>query len=355
MTHGPRLHAEPPPLRPAALRTESTGRSFGGLGMMIDQPRVELELAAASEWSGDRPGAQRARDVRPTARSPPSTSPTSRRRCASHVRSRSSRSTAASAAARSSPWPSPPASARSLGLPPGPAAELAAAVGRGARSAVGSHGFVHGGLIWERAARAASRCRTARRARRAARRRGASCSSPPPRGRGLSGVRERRRLRPAAAGARRGDAATRSRSPKEQILPAARAGDLDAFGEAVYEYGRLAGECFAAVQGGPYASPEIAELRRRDPRARRPRRRPVVVGADGVCDRRRRSRARTSSSRDAAPAAALGDHEHRRSPRPTIAARSSREAISAATRSLHARSDVDDDDAVPSRRRHSNP
>jgi predicted sugar kinase len=32
------------------------------------------------------------------------------------------------------------------------------------------------------------------------------------------------------------------------------------FGESVYRFGRLAGECFAAVQGGPFASREIAQL-----------------------------------------------------------------------------------------------
>jgi predicted sugar kinase len=32
------------------------------------------------------------------------------------------------------------------------------------------------------------------------------------------------------------------------------------FGEAVYQFGKWAGECFSAVQGGPYASPEIERL-----------------------------------------------------------------------------------------------
>jgi predicted sugar kinase len=32
------------------------------------------------------------------------------------------------------------------------------------------------------------------------------------------------------------------------------------FGDAVHEFGRLAGECFSVVQGGPFASPEIASL-----------------------------------------------------------------------------------------------
>jgi predicted sugar kinase len=42
------------------------------------------------------------------------------------------------------------------------------------------------------------------------------------------------------------------------ILPAAERDDVVTFGDALYDYGRLAGECFAAVQGGPYASAEIA-------------------------------------------------------------------------------------------------
>ena len=55
---------------------------------------------------------------------------------------------------------------------------------------------------------------------------------------------------------------------EEQLLPAARAADLDALGEAVYRYGYEAGLCFAAQQGGPFASPELAAwieaLRRRN-------------------------------------------------------------------------------------------
>ena len=44
------------------------------------------------------------------------------------------------------------------------------------------------------------------------------------------------------------------------IVPAARNDDINAFGEAVYEFNRKAGEPFAAAQGGVYASTEIAEL-----------------------------------------------------------------------------------------------
>jgi predicted sugar kinase len=39
----------------------------------------------------------------------------------------------------------------------------------------------------------------------------------------------------------------------EEMLPALQRADCGAFGESVYQFGRLAGECFAAVQGGPFA------------------------------------------------------------------------------------------------------
>jgi beta-RFAP synthase len=44
------------------------------------------------------------------------------------------------------------------------------------------------------------------------------------------------------------------------MVPALEKGDYSAFGDAVYRFGRLAGECFAAVQGGPFASRQITEL-----------------------------------------------------------------------------------------------
>jgi predicted sugar kinase len=42
------------------------------------------------------------------------------------------------------------------------------------------------------------------------------------------------------------------------VLSAVEIRDFKAFGEAIYEYGRLAGECFAVVQGGPYANEKVA-------------------------------------------------------------------------------------------------
>jgi beta-RFAP synthase len=45
-----------------------------------------------------------------------------------------------------------------------------------------------------------------------------------------------------------------------EMLPAAAQSDLPAFGEAVYEYGRGAGEFFATVQGGTFADARVSEV-----------------------------------------------------------------------------------------------
>jgi beta-RFAP synthase len=136
--------------------------------------------------------------------------------------------------------------------------ELAVAVGRGTRSAVGTRGFEHGGLIVDAgkdAARAIGEL--------------ADRADVPadwrfvlfrPRGaRGIAGASE------AAAFARLPpvpEETTRKlwSIATDQMLPAVRGNDCTAFGEAVYRFGKLAGECFSRVQRGAFTSDEIAEL-----------------------------------------------------------------------------------------------
>jgi beta-RFAP synthase len=147
---------------------------------------------------------------------------------------------------------------RFLGLMEVPAEELARATKRGARSAVGTYGFARGGLIvdagkesteplgklaWHVALPEAWRfvliCPTSKV--------------------GLAGEGEAlafERLPPVPEETNR----TLWTITTEQMLPAVNRRDCDAFGDAVFQFGRTAGECFATVQGGPFASPEIAEL-----------------------------------------------------------------------------------------------
>jgi beta-RFAP synthase len=234
---------------------EHAERSFGGMGMMIDSPRVELELGASRRWLVSGPAAARARAFaeRALASSNAAELPPA---LAVHVKSMAPPHRGLGAGTQLALAIA--AGVRQLiGLAPGTAEQLAQAVGRGGRSAVGSHGFVHGGLIWETGRRPGEPL--AGLAARVALPSAWRIVLVAPRGRrGLSG---------------RAETSAFARLPKvppsrtrrleflaeEHILPAAQCGAVDAFGAGVYEYGRLSGECFAGVQGGPYASAEIAE------------------------------------------------------------------------------------------------
>jgi beta-RFAP synthase len=144
---------------------------------------------------------------------------------------------------------------RFLQLPELSNVELALSTGRGQRSAVGTHGFHHGGLIvdagkdtGEQLGKLAARVPLPDEWRFVL-----FCSREE---QGLSGTNE---------------AVAFNQLPQvpeeitkrlwavtnEKMLPAAERGDCSAFGEAVYQFGRLAGECFSAVQGGPFASEEV--------------------------------------------------------------------------------------------------
>lgn len=135
---------------------------------------------------------------------------------------------------------------------------LAGAVGRGARSAVGSHGFAAGGLILHGGKLPSNDLGIV--AGRIAlpeiwrfvlfRRRGED---------GLSGINETTafsRLQPASEDMKN----TLLSIATREMFPAADSGDYRRFGEAVYQFGRLAGEYFSPIQGGPFASAEIARL-----------------------------------------------------------------------------------------------
>ncbi len=130
------------------LRFEQpTGPSFGGLGMMIDRPRLEVAVSAADQWSVDGFAAARAREAAERALA---STPAAHKPSALALRVTADASLHHGLGGGTQLALAIAAGVRALvGLPPGDAATLAAAVGRGQRSAVGSYGFVHGGLIWE--------------------------------------------------------------------------------------------------------------------------------------------------------------------------------------------------------------
>jgi beta-RFAP synthase len=231
------------------------GPSFGGLGMMIAEPRWIVELQPADEWSFEGIEVERVAEL---ATRLLRTIAADSRPLALQVRVSAEAplhhgfgggtqlALALAAGIR-----------RLVGLADASAEELAELTGRGRRSAVGTYGFLQGGLIWE----------TGRLPGETLGRLAVRIDVPESWRLVLVGLRSSTGL----SGQPENDAfsalppvpqSTTDRLmqlAEQQILPAARAADLANFGEGVYQYGRLAGECFAPVQGGPYASPKIEQ------------------------------------------------------------------------------------------------
>ncbi|MFM8271573.1 MAG: beta-RFAP synthase [Gemmata sp.] len=135
------------------------------------------------------------------------------------------------------------------------APDLAARVGRGERSAIGVHGFGRGGLLVD-AGKAPGEAVSPLLAHVALPDPWRVVVFTPGAAGHWHGPAERRAFATAHGGA----PDDLRHLAVEVMLPAARAGDLDAFGDALHEYNRKAGAPFAAAQGGDYASPEVATL-----------------------------------------------------------------------------------------------
>jgi beta-ribofuranosylaminobenzene 5'-phosphate synthase len=247
------------------LRFEQTdGPSFGGLGMMIAEPRCSVRLTASNAWHASGPDAERAiaharraleylnvaagqRPAGADRETPQAFSIEVFESIPPHQGLGSGTQLALAVAA----------GVRSLcGLTPANAEELAAMVGRGRRSAVGCHGFLRGGLLYELGSLPGEPLgRLAQRVEVPTDWRIVLVSASP--AAGLSGELEVSAFGQLPA-VPPSTTARLAQLAEDSILSAAGNSDLDAFGEALFEYGRLAGECFASVQGGPYASAEIA-------------------------------------------------------------------------------------------------
>jgi beta-RFAP synthase len=144
------------------------------------------------------------------------------------------------------------------GLPSGSPQELALSVGRGVRSAVGTYGFVQGGLIVEQGKLPGEPispldCRI-----------------------DLPAQWRFVLVRPLGLAGLAGDdeSATIAGLPaippevterlialaRDHLVPAAATGQFDDFAGSLYQYGNLSGQCFAARQGGPYNGPVLTRL-----------------------------------------------------------------------------------------------
>lgn len=143
-------------------------------------------------------------------------------------------------------------------MPPVTPLELAQSVGRAQRSAVGTYGFVHGGLIAERG-KMPGEVMSPLDARVSLPEEWRFVLVTPRTAAGLAGQAEVQAFEqlPSVPLARTDELV---RLAREALLPAAAQGDFAHFSAALDRYCYLAGLCFAAVQGGAYNGPMLTQL-----------------------------------------------------------------------------------------------
>lgn len=147
---------------------------------------------------------------------------------------------------------------RWVGMPAQTALELALSVGRATRSAVGTYGFLLGGLVMEQGKRSDEPmspldCRI---------------NMPeawrflllrPFEGRGISGMAETEAMQ-ALPAVPEGVTQALIEEAATGMIPAAATSNFALFSESLFRYGQMAGNCFAAKQGGPYNGPVLTKL-----------------------------------------------------------------------------------------------
>lgn len=236
------------------LSFASPGRSFGGVGVMLDSPAVQLEITPNETLEAVGLHAERALAFaerwtdhyqlpRPGCRIVIADAPEQ------HVGLGVGTQLGLAVAAGLGAF---------LQLPPTSPAELALSVGRGQRSAVGTYGFAFGGLIAERGklpceAISPLDCRLE-----------------------LPDAWRFVLICPHGVGAISGNEETLAfaelpsvpaevtealtREVRERMLPAAAQARFDEFADSVFRYGHTAGLCFANQQGGAYRGQRLEQM-----------------------------------------------------------------------------------------------
>jgi len=233
----------------------TTSRRYGGVGLMIDRPGLELTVVDSSRWHVEGALAERAQGIidRLISRAPQLAdrplSITIVHAAPEHM-GLGTGTQLSLAVARA-------VFLAAFGEMP-PVVELARLTGRGARSGIGVHGFARGGFLVDEGK--SSEGEVAPLATR--------FLFPeewpivlvlPPWPPGLSGLEEHRAFQDTLAH----DPVRAARLCSLvylEILPALAGRRFRPFGEALHEFNRLAGEWFHGVQGGVYAGTQVAEL-----------------------------------------------------------------------------------------------
>ncbi len=232
------------------------GRCFGGVGLMVESPGVCVRAAPADSWEVSGPLAERARNA--ALRLVETLPPECRRPVSIHIEY-----SAPEHAGLGTGTQLELAVGRAVAATCGAelnAVELARRLGRGRRSALGIHGFAHGGFLVE-----GGKGKDTEVAPLIARHdfpeNWRVVLTLPSWARGLHGKPERQafqQLQDQGGALAATDALCRL--VVLGLLPALVERDFAAFGEALYDFNARVGEAFASVQGGVYAHPRLAEL-----------------------------------------------------------------------------------------------
>ena len=238
---------------------DTSRRQYGGIGAMISKPELELRIEKADRLEAAGPMAERAMEFarRWHRWAAEHTKPASPLACRIEVVAAPRPHTGLGTGTQLGLSVARGLSALFDVAPQGPAA-LAASVGRGERSAVGSYGFAHGGLLVEAGKRPQQRFSPL-----------VARVELPDEWRfllvvseqeeGLSGETERNAFAGLPAVPEEVTA-----SLTEEILlglvPAALERDFARFSQSLYRYGHTAGMCFASRQHGAFASQRIARI-----------------------------------------------------------------------------------------------
>jgi beta-ribofuranosylaminobenzene 5'-phosphate synthase len=229
-------------------------RAFGGVGAMIGQPAVELLLTGAGEFhvrggEWERAFACARRWAKFHRRELPDCCIDIHSAIPMHSGLGSGTQFGLSVAAGLNAY---------CGLPSQSPQELAQSVGRGLRSAVGTYGFVFGGLIVEQGKLPDEPISPL------------DCRIDLPEHWRFVLVRPKRLVGLAGDVEAEAFGALPTVPPavtedliaevSQRLVPAAATGDFPLFAASLYRYGRLSGEIFSARQGGPYNGPVVTSI-----------------------------------------------------------------------------------------------
>ena len=233
------------------------GRRYGGVGLMVESPGLSLRARPSSEWQADGPLAERALEyarqfARTVSQAVQFPLHLMIERSAPEHGGLGTGTQLGLAVAK--------ALALAWGTGDGDVLDLAQRVGRGRRSALGLHGFARGGFLVE-GGQGQSAKPGPLVARVAFPEDWALLLVLPVGARGYHGQEEIRafeRLHGQGHVLERTEALCRL--VLLGLLPALAERDLEAFGEALYDFNGRVGAGFAPVQAGTYTNPRTAEL-----------------------------------------------------------------------------------------------